>query len=119
MTSGRVLVVEDDPEVARLLMTMLQMWGFEALHAATPQEAVASAAIHSEMTLVLCDVNLQGESGPSVVAKIRSLWPQTKVLFTSGSPFDILCESGLLTREALEYSATGYIQKPFLPQKLR
>ncbi|HXB74657.1 MAG TPA: response regulator [Candidatus Acidoferrales bacterium] len=119
MPSGTVLLVEDDPEVARLLMIVMKMWGFDATHASTSQEAVDFAVLHRNgIALVVCDVNLKGETGPAVAAKIRSICPGTKTLFTSGSPFDILCDTGLLTRETLDDLDTSYIQKPFLPKDL-
>jgi two-component system LytT family response regulator len=119
MRSGTVLLVEDDPEVARFLMIVMRMWGYDATHAPTSQEAVDFAVLHqNERVLLVCDVNLQGESGPAVAAKIRSICPRTKTLFTSGSPFDVLCEGGLLTRETLRNGDTCYIQKPFLPKDL-
>jgi DNA-binding response OmpR family regulator len=119
MPSGTILLVEDDPEVAGLLMIVMKTSGFNASHASTSQEAVDFAVLHrNEIALVVCDVNLKGESGPAVAAKIRGLCPQAKTLFTSGSPFDVLCESGLLTRESLHSPDTSYIQKPFLPKDL-
>jgi DNA-binding response OmpR family regulator len=119
MPSGTVLLVEDDPEVARLLMIVMKMWGFHATHASNSQEAVDFAMLHrNEIALVVCDVNLKGESGPKVAAKIRGISPRTKTLFTSGSPFDILCDNGLLTRETLDDRDISYLQKPFLPKDL-
>ena len=120
MSSATVLVVEDDPDVARLFMMMLKMWEFKAVHASGPREALELArSLQAELSLVLCDVNLAGESGPSVAGKIRVKCPGVKTLFTSGSPLDVLCDGGLLTREALGAGDTGYIQKPFMPVNLK
>ena len=117
MPFGTVLLVEDDPEVARLLMAVMRIWGYDAAHAPNSQVAVDFAMLHkNEISLVVCDVLLLGESGPAVVAKIRDICPQIKTLFTSGSPFAVLCDNGLLTRETLRNGDTGYIQKPFLPK---
>jgi DNA-binding NtrC family response regulator len=117
--SGSVLVVEDDPDVARLLMAVMEMWGCDATHASTSRQAVDFAVLHrNEIALVVCDVNLQGESGPAVAARIRGICPGTKTLFTSGFPVDVLCDRGLLTPETLQNGDTCYIQKPFLPTDL-
>ena len=95
MGSENVLLVEDDPAVAQFLMTMLRMWGYHATCASTSREAVDFAVIHQNaLGLVVCDVNLQGESGPVVAARIRSICPRIKTLFTSGSPFDIFVRVG-------------------------
>src|SRR5436305_11513957 len=117
MTSGTVLLVEDDAEVARLLMMVMKMWGLNAAHAASSQEAMDFALLHrDEISLVVCDVNLKGETGPAVAAKVRNLCPGSRTLFTSGSPFDVLCDQGLLSRETLDNPEISYIQKPFLPK---
>ena len=120
MPPGTVLLVEDDPEVARFLMTVMKLMGYDATHARTSQQAIDFAILHQneKALVVVCDVNLQGESGPVVAAQIRGICPQAKTLFTSGSPFDVLCEDGLLTAEALQNLETGYIQKPFMPNDL-
>lgn len=119
MRSEMVLLVEDDALVAGFLMVVMRGWGYEAIHASTSREAADLAVRHqNRITLVLCDVNLQGESGLAVAAKIRGLCPRSKTIFTSGFPVDVLCERGLLTREALQDGGTGYIQKPFLPRDL-
>src|SRR2546425_7156841 len=92
MRSVTVLLVEDDAEVARLM----QKWGYDATHVLTSREAVDFAVLHqSEIALVVCDVN-QGVSGPAVA---RGICPRTKTLVSSGSPFDVLCEDGLMTWE--------------------
>ena len=117
MSFGMFLLVEDDPEVAQVLMAVMRIWGYHAVHAPNSQKAMDLAMLHQdEISLVVCDVRLLGDSGPAVVAKIRKICPRIKTLFTSGSPFGFLCESGLLTGETLRAGDTGYIQKPFLPK---
>jgi two-component system, cell cycle sensor histidine kinase and response regulator CckA len=117
MPIGTVLLVEDDPEVAQLLMAVMRMGGYDAAHARTSREALDFAILHqNEIALVVCDVRLLGDSGPAVVAKIRGFCPRIKTLFISGSSFGTLCEIGLLTPETLKNGDTGYIQKPFLPK---
>ena len=119
MRSGIVLLVEDEPEVARLLMAVMELWGSDAFHAPTAREAIDFAALHPEgIALVVCDVNLQGASGPDVAERIRAMCPRTRMLFTSGSPFEDLCDRGLLKPEALVPGVTGFLQKPFLPRDL-
>ena len=114
MPQRTVLVVEDDPAVAQLLMMALRSWEYDAIHAATSRQAMDFAGLHqNEIALVVCDVNLQGETGPAVAARIRGICPRTATLFTSGFPFDVLCERGLLTPQILQHGDTGYIQKPF------
>ena len=119
MHHGTVLLVEDDPAVAQFMTMALRLWEYEVVHAATSRQALASASLHrNDISLIVCDVNLQGETGPAVAARIRGICPQSRTLFTSGFSIDLLHESGLLSREALQNSHTGFIQKPFVLTEL-
>jgi len=117
--SETILLVEDEPAVASMLMMVMKRWGLEVIHASTAREAVDAARNQSEISLVVCDVNLKGEPGPVVVDKIRAILPQIKTLFPSGYPLETLSETGLLTPEALQPGCTGYLQKPFWPGSLQ
>ena len=117
MSFGTVLLVEDDPVVAQLLMAVMHSGAYDAAHVQTSREALDFARLHqNEIALVVSDVRLRGDSGPAVVARIREFCPRIKALFISGSPFEILCEVGLLTREMLRKGDTCYLPKPFLPK---
>jgi CheY-like chemotaxis protein len=119
MRSETVLLVEDDPLVAGFLLVVMRRWGYNATHVSTSRQAIDFAVLHqNEITLVLCDAKLQGESGLAVAANIRSLCPQSKTIFISGYPLEVLFEYGLLTRQVLQNGETGYLQKPFLPGDL-
>ena len=120
MYSGTVLVVEDDVTVAKLLMTLMANWGFPAIHATTCREATEIATGQPDgIALVICDVRLRHECGAEVVAKLRAIQPEIRALFTSGATIDYLCDSGFLTPEMFEGANTAFLQKPFLPVKLR
>jgi len=117
MRYGMFLLVEDDREVAQVLMAVMQARDYHATHASSSQQAIELAMLHqNELSLVVCDVRLPGDSGPAVVAKLRKICPRIKTLFTSGFPVEHLLESGILTLEMLQARDTAYIQKPFLPK---
>lgn len=66
----RVLVVEDDPDLARVLMTMFESHGIEVYHAATGQEAIhMSQQVHPN--LLLLDLTLSDGDGFAVVEWLR------------------------------------------------
>lgn len=66
----RVLVVEDDPDLARVLTTMFEYHGIEVYHAATGQEAIRlSQQVHPH--LLLLDVGLPDGDGFTVVEWLR------------------------------------------------
>ena len=59
--SERVLVVDDDPHVTFAVAAALRAWGVCAVQ--TPDAAAALLGAGGDFGLVLCDLNLDGESG--------------------------------------------------------
>jgi CheY-like chemotaxis protein len=112
-----ILLVEDDPVVARMLMFCMQVWGYEALHATTSQEALTLAEAHrDEIALTICDIMLPDAPGRAVAASIRMLCPEMQTCFMSGYTMDLLRERGLLPQDCLLDTTVTYLQKPFMPQ---
>ena len=62
----RVLIVDDEEPIRRLLGYMLQSHGYEAVLAADAKEARLRLD-ETPFALVLCDVNMPGESGMDLV----------------------------------------------------
>ena len=62
--------------------------------------------------LVLSDIVLSGMSGPQLVERLRTTWPDLRVVFMSGYADDAVVRHGLLEREV------AFIQKPFVPDAL-
>jgi CheY-like chemotaxis protein len=116
----KLLLVEDDPGIATMLMAAMPMWGYDVLYAANARSAVEIARVErADIRVVLCDVILPGGPGPAVAAAIREFCPGVWIIFTSGYPMDVLVERGLLSRETLREAGTGYLPKPFLPSDVR
>ena len=107
LTAGpSVLVVDDEPSVRRLLGVILQGFGYRATFAANGVEA-RSAVETEEVSLILCDVHLRGESGPALVRDLLRQSPHTVALMMAGGDES---EPAQGTHEAGIY---GYIAKPF------
>src|SRR6266849_3808191 len=62
MSFGRVLVVDDEPQIRRVLRSTLAARGYEVQDARTGEEALESFR-KSRFDLVLLDVNMPGMSG--------------------------------------------------------
>src|ERR1051325_6356835 len=107
-----ILVVEDNPLVARTLATMVEHCNFTAVLAAGGDDALALARTHAEdLVMVLCDVLLPLAPGPVVAARLRALCPRVKTCYISGYPLDLLEQQGLLRQTDLEDPAVAYLQK--------
>ncbi|MBL8860837.1 MAG: response regulator [Planctomycetes bacterium] len=105
-TSDRlVLVVEDEPQVMRLLATGLPLQGFRVVEARTGQEALRQAAAWVP-DLVLLDLGLPDRDGLHVLADLRA-WSQAPVIVLSARG----AEGAKVA--ALDAGADDYVTKPF------
>lgn len=110
MSGERILVVDDDPDIRRLVGAYLQDDGFTVLEAADGEAAVRlEAAAHPD--LVVLDLMLPGLSGMDVLRAIRAQGDCPVVLLTAR---DDVTDKVL----GLELGADDYITKPFHPREL-
>jgi putative two-component system response regulator len=101
-----VLVVEDDPQVGGLLRSLVEGRGDRCWLAgdiATARRTLAD----QELELVLCDVDLRGESGLDLVRWLQLEHPAVAVIMVTAS------DDARLAEVALGFGAYGYIIKPF------
>ena len=80
-----VLLLEDDECLRTLICEMLTEGGYSVLQAGRGEESIEVAEQYKgPIHLMLSDVVLPDISGPSAVAAVQALHPETKVLFVSG-----------------------------------
>lgn len=82
--SHTVLVVDDEPEVRKLVAAMLVRNGYKVISADTGENAIRLFRNHPDTELLLTDVVAPGMSGPMIADEIAALKPGIKVLFMSG-----------------------------------
>jgi two-component system cell cycle sensor histidine kinase/response regulator CckA len=88
-----VLLVEDEPSVARLTATWLKKMGCVVIASTNGREADTLASeISAPIDLLLADVMLPGMRGPVLAGAIRRRHPETAVLFTSGYSPELVSE---------------------------
>lgn len=102
----RLLVVEDEVNVARTLTERLAGEGYSVVWARTGAEAVTHDAA-AAFDLALLDVGLPDQTGFDVAKVIRSRHPRTAIMFLTayGTPEDRI--------RGLELGAEDYMVKPF------
>ena len=107
---ARVLVVEDDAAVARLLGRYLEGEGYRVSHAATAGQ-MRSAVEAEAIDFVLLDIGLPDEDGWSALRWLRA---------RSAVPVIVLTGSGETIDRVLgfEMGADGYLPKPFERREL-
>ena len=104
--AGRILVIDDNPNVVDILGRCLREEGYGVL-GALPSDEGLRLAILSRPELVLLDLALPGINGIELLKRIRSTNPTTRVIIVTGNT------DPALAREALELGALAYIDKPF------
>ena len=107
----RVLVVDDDDKVRRVIERILRRARYEVRAAANADEA--RAEIHERrFDLMVCDMRMPGESGLELIGSVRGVAPELGVLIVSG--VDDPTVAGIAT----ESGAVGYLLKPFTENEL-
>ncbi|MFO1503611.1 MAG: response regulator transcription factor [Steroidobacteraceae bacterium] len=106
-----LLLVEDDPNVARTLAERLGSEGFEVTHAGSVAAAKLAVAQRRFVAAIL-DVGLPDGNGFDVARHLREASPQTALLFLTayGTPEDRI--------HGLELGADDYMTKPFAFREL-
>jgi two-component system, OmpR family, KDP operon response regulator KdpE len=110
VSSGRILVVDDEPQILRALRTNLSASGYEVETAATGEEALASAASNPPDALIL-DLVLPDMSGTDVTRELRS-WTSVPIVVLSA----VGDEQEKVA--ALDAGADDYVTKPFGMEEL-
>ena len=104
--TGRVLVVDDNAEVRKMLEDALTALGYRTRTAADGAAAVR-AVIDESPDVVLLDVYMPGLSGVGALPTIVALAPNAKVIMISGAANeDVL-------KRSLAFGAHDYVTKPF------
>jgi DNA-binding response OmpR family regulator len=103
--SRRILVVDDDPSVRKMLIRSLRLSGFIPTEASDGQIGV-QLALETMPSAILLDLMLPGESGLEILERLRHAGVAVPVIILSGND-----EHN--TREAVaRSSANAYLVKP-------
>jgi two-component system, cell cycle sensor histidine kinase and response regulator CckA len=111
--SETVLIVEDDVPLGKLARTILEQRGYKVLEAENGEDALRVSEAHDGLIdLLITDVVMPKMGGKEVAEQLQSLYPQMKVIYTSGYTDDAIVHYGVL--------ATGlnFLEKPFTTEKL-
>lgn len=102
----RILVIEDDLDIARLLRIHLEDLGHEVHHAATGSDGL-EMALKDKFALVVLDIMLPGMDGFDVCKRIRAQNQHLPILVLSARDDEVDKIIGL------ELGADAYMTKPF------
>ena len=108
-----ILTVDDSSTMRQMISFTLKGAGFDVIEAGDGVEAL-EVAQGKKLSLIITDVNMPRMDGITLVARLRAL-PQFK--FT---PILVLTteSDASMKQKGKEAGATGWIVKPFSPEKL-
>jgi|GEM_PF-508833 len=111
--SETVLVVEDQDEVRKLALAVLESFGYRTLEASSGGEALLVAESHrGPIHLLLTDVVMPHVTGKQLADRLTVVRPEMKVLYMSGYTAEVI------SRQGVPDSGIEYIPKPFTPEAL-
>ena len=108
LSTAKVLIVDDEEPVRDLIGEILNMSGYDCMLAADAQEARCFLS-REEFELVLCDINMPGESGLDFVRHVLAECPNTAAVMVTAM------DDPLIAEDALKTGVYDYILKPFEP----
>ncbi len=107
MDRPRILIVDDEESIRQQLGRLLTMHGYDCTLACDAREARRQLA-QKHFALMLCDVNMPGESGMDLIKQVLLLeFPFTAAVMVTG------VDDPLIANIALKSGAYGYIIKPY------
>lgn len=111
MATKHILVVDDDVELLKALKKVLSKDEYDVATATTAAEAMA-VVDGGGFDLVITDLSMPGESGLSLLKKIRQQSPQTRVVMLTA--FGDWSNYG----EAMALGASEFLSKPINTEEL-
>src|SRR5579862_8735556 len=110
MSSGRILIVDDEPQIRRIMRSELTSAGYEVDDARTGEDALIKVREYRP-DLVLLDINMPGMGGLAVCRSIRADSNVAIIMLTVRNT-----EADKI--EALDAGADDFVTKPFSTPEL-
>jgi len=111
--SETVLIVEDNDALRKLVKNVFWKYGYEILEAENGEKALNVSETHEgPIHLLLTDVVMPRMSGTDLSEKLRSIRPETRVIYMSGYTADAIVRNGILRQNI------NFIEKPFSLESL-
>ncbi len=111
----RVMLVEDDPTIAKLLLLMLQAMDIEVVF--TAHDGTQALRFLGEregaVNTVICDWNMPNMTGIDLLRQVRSVDANMQFLMVTGNP------TADHVLQARSHGASAFIAKPFYAETIR
>ena len=109
-----ILVVDDEPEIRKLVSAMVTQLGYSVLTADSGEHALTLYRNHkAPMEMLITDVVAPGMSGPMLADKLTAIQPDLKVLYISGY------DNTHVVQKYVVEKGHALLAKPFTMEELR
>jgi two-component system, OmpR family, KDP operon response regulator KdpE len=105
MNSAEILIIDDEPQIRKLLEITLQSNGYKVNEAGTAKDGLITSANHPP-DLIILDLGLPDESGHEVLRKLREWYSKPVIILSVQSNEEDIVK-------ALDNGANDYLVKPF------
>jgi CheY-like chemotaxis protein len=113
-SSKTILVVDDEPEIRKLVAAMAGQFGYAVLTADSGEHALALFKNHKgPIELLITDVVQPGMSGPMLADRLTALQPDLKVLYMSGY------DNTMVVQKYVVEKGHVLLSKPFTAEDFR
>jgi len=110
MTKETILIIDDEPQIRKLLQINLETNGYKLFQADTADMGMRLAANHLP-DLIILDIGLPDKTGLELLLELRSWYPNPIIMLS-------VMDQELAIVEALDNGASDYVTKPFRTNEL-
>lgn len=100
-----ILIVEDDPTLARILARYLKLQGHDVRTLETGEEALD---VLEGLDVIITDIKMPEMDGIELIIEVREVYPSVPVIVMSGNP-----SRKMLLDSAKKLGAVKVLEKPF------
>ena len=114
--NGRVLIVDDEPDIRKVVRMTLQKAGYDVLEAEDGEKAIEvinTGENRLMLDVIICDIRMPKINGVEAIAYFRKEYPRVPVVVLTGFP-DINMATSFLNDGVVDY-----LVKPVEGEKLK
>jgi DNA-binding NtrC family response regulator len=115
-TNGRVLIVDDEPDIRKVVRMTLQKAGYDVLEAENGEKAIEvinSGENRLLLDVIICDIRMPKVNGIEAIAYFRQNYPRVPLIVLTGFPDTDMATS------LLRQGVVDYLVKPVEGEKLK
>ena len=114
--NGRVLIVDDEPDIRKVVRMTLQKGGYDVLEAENGEKAIETINTGENrllLDIIVCDIRMPKVNGIEAIAYFRKNYPRVPLIVLTGFPDTDMATS------LLRQGVVDYLVKPVEGEKLK